>query len=103
MNRVSRDSRRAVVQMLAAWGLAAASAVAAPRLRAAGTGAPANPARFQPDAHSALLIVDVQNCFVSGGTLAVPHGEDVVPVINRLVGAFDTVVATQDWHTSTPA
>jgi nicotinamidase/pyrazinamidase len=46
-----------------------------------------------------LIVVDVQNCFVSGGTLAVPHGEDVVPVINRLVDAFDIVVATQDWHT----
>ncbi len=56
-------------------------------------------ARFRPDAHTALIVVDVQNCFVSGGTLAVPHGEDVVPVINRLVDAFDIVVATQDWHT----
>ena len=79
--------------------MAAASAAATPRLRAAGVGAPANSSLFKPDAHSALLIIDVQNCFVSGGTLPVAHGEEVVPVINRLVGAFDTVVATQDWHT----
>ncbi len=54
---------------------------------------------YRPDVHSALIIVDVQNCFVSGGSLAVPHGEDVVPVINRLSHGFTTVVATQDWHT----
>jgi nicotinamidase/pyrazinamidase len=51
------------------------------------------------DPRSALLIVDVQNCFVSGGTLAVPHGEEIVPLINRLAGRFGTVIATQDWHT----
>jgi nicotinamidase/pyrazinamidase len=79
--------------------MAAASAAATPRLRAAGVGAPANSSPFKPDAHSALLIIDVQNCFVSGGTLAVPHGEEVVPAINRIVGAFKIVVATQDWHT----
>jgi nicotinamidase-related amidase len=33
-----------------------------------------------------------------GGALAVPHGDDVVPVINRLAARFDNVVATQDWH-----
>jgi nicotinamidase/pyrazinamidase len=52
-----------------------------------------------PDAGSALIIVDVQNCFVSGGTLPVAHGEDVVPLINRLAARFANVVVTQDWHT----
>lgn len=47
---------------------------------------------------SALLIVDVQNGFVTGGRLAVPHGEEVVPVINRVARAFANVVLTQDWH-----
>ncbi len=47
----------------------------------------------------ALLIIDVQNDFCSGGALAVPHGEDVVAPINRLAKKFDVVVATQDWHT----
>lgn len=53
---------------------------------------------WHPDGHSALIIVDVQNCFVSGGSLAVAHGEEVIPLINRIAGAFATVVATQDWH-----
>ncbi|UUX95187.1 bifunctional nicotinamidase/pyrazinamidase [Aquabacterium sp. J223] len=54
---------------------------------------------IKPDARSALIVVDVQNCFVSGGTLPVTKGEEVVPVINRLAGAFRNVVVTQDWHT----
>ncbi len=45
-----------------------------------------------------LVVVDVQNCFCSGGTLAVPDGEAVVPLINRLALDFDNVVLTQDWH-----
>lgn len=45
-----------------------------------------------------LLVVDVQNDFCTGGALAVPHGEEVVPVINRLAGRFAHVVLTQDWH-----
>jgi nicotinamidase/pyrazinamidase len=48
---------------------------------------------------AALIIVDVQNCFVEGGTLPVPKGTEVVPVINRLSKVFDNVVVTQDWHT----
>jgi nicotinamidase/pyrazinamidase len=58
----------------------------------------ARAARIQPDATSALIVVDVQNCFIAGGTLAVPHGEDVVPVINKLAPAFQNVILTQDWH-----
>jgi nicotinamidase/pyrazinamidase len=46
----------------------------------------------------ALLIVDVQNDFCSGGTLAVPEGEKVVPVINGIMDRFDLVVASKDWH-----
>ena len=46
----------------------------------------------------ALIIVDVQNDFTSGGRLEVPGGETIVPVINQLVHHFDLVVATQDWH-----
>jgi nicotinamidase/pyrazinamidase len=59
----------------------------------------ADAARIKPDACSALIVVDVQNCFVKGGTLAVAHGDDVVPVINRLAPAFQNVILTQDWHT----
>ncbi len=50
------------------------------------------------DATCALIVVDVQNCFVKGGTLAVPDGEQVIPVINRLAPTFQNVVLTQDWH-----
>lgn len=47
---------------------------------------------------TALVIVDVQNDFCTGGNLAVPNGEEVVPVINSLREEFQTVVLTQDWH-----
>jgi nicotinamidase/pyrazinamidase len=47
---------------------------------------------------SALLVIDVQNDFCPGGNLAVESGDEVVPVINRLMPAFSRVVATQDWH-----
>lgn len=46
----------------------------------------------------ALILVDIQNDFLPGGTLAVPHGNQVVPVANRVQRFFETVVATQDWH-----
>ena len=47
---------------------------------------------------SALLIIDVQNCFLEGGSLAVPDGNQVIPVINNLRKKFKNVVLTQDWH-----
>jgi len=46
----------------------------------------------------ALIIVDVQNDFCPGGALAVPDGDAVVPVINRIQHDYDLIVATQDWH-----
>ncbi len=46
----------------------------------------------------ALIIVDVQNDFIPGGSLAVPEGDQVVGVINDLQLRFDLVIATQDWH-----
>ena len=45
-----------------------------------------------------LLVVDVQNDFCPGGNLAVPHGDEVVPVINQLAARFAHVILTQDWH-----
>jgi nicotinamidase/pyrazinamidase len=50
------------------------------------------------DDRSVLLVVDVQNDFLPGGILAVPKGDEVVPVINRLAKRFANVVLTQDWH-----
>jgi nicotinamidase/pyrazinamidase len=45
-----------------------------------------------------LIVVDVQNDFMPGGALAVPRGDEIVPLINRLAAAFAVVVLTQDWH-----
>ena len=45
-----------------------------------------------------LLVIDVQNDFCPGGALAVPKGDEVVPVVNRLGPRFAHVVLTQDWH-----
>jgi len=53
---------------------------------------------------TALVIIDVQNCFTSGGALAVSGGDDVIPVVNGLRSEyaryFDAVVLSQDWHCS---
>ena len=45
-----------------------------------------------------LIVVDMQNDFCPGGALAVPQGDQVLPVINRLAAKFRHVVLTQDWH-----
>ncbi|WP_147677465.1 bifunctional nicotinamidase/pyrazinamidase [Algibacter pacificus] len=45
-----------------------------------------------------LLVIDVQNDFVPGGSLPVPNGDKIVPIINAIQHKFDLVVATQDWH-----
>ncbi|EIE49851.1 nicotinamidase [Citreicella sp. 357] len=46
----------------------------------------------------ALIVIDVQNDFCPGGALAVAGGDEVVEPINALMGAFDAVILTQDWH-----
>ncbi|HCO55474.1 MAG TPA: bifunctional nicotinamidase/pyrazinamidase [Pelagibacterium sp.] len=51
-------------------------------------------------ATKALIVIDVQNDFCPGGALAVDEGDQVVPVINQLMGQFDHVILTQDWHTA---
>ncbi len=45
-----------------------------------------------------LVLVDLQNDFLPGGPLAVPQGDEVLAVANRLQAAFPLVAATQDWH-----
>ena len=47
---------------------------------------------------NALILVDLQNDFLPGGALAVPEGDRILPLVNRLQPHFDRVVATQDWH-----
>jgi nicotinamidase/pyrazinamidase len=59
-------------------------------------------ARVELSAGDALLVVDVQNDFLPGGSLAVLHGEEVVPVMQRYITAFHArglpIFATRDWH-----
>jgi nicotinamidase/pyrazinamidase len=45
-----------------------------------------------------LLVVDVQKDFCPGGRLAVPRGDEIVPIVNRIAAKFTNVVLTQDWH-----
>src|SRR5262249_32567331 len=61
-------------------------------------GAPA-PGQIKPGAQDVLLVIDVQNCFVPGGSLPVKEGDQIIPLVNRLGRAFTNVVLTQDWHT----
>ena len=46
----------------------------------------------------ALLIVDIQNDFCPGGALAVPDGDSIIPVTNKLIDHFNIIIQTQDWH-----
>jgi nicotinamidase/pyrazinamidase len=78
-------------QTLAALGSLALTAVASRPVWAA--------APIKIDDTSALLVIDVQNCFLPGGSLAVKEGDQIVPVINKLAKGFTNVVMTQDWHT----
>jgi nicotinamidase/pyrazinamidase len=78
-------------QVLTGLGACAAALSISDNLWAAGT--------IKPDDASALLVIDVQNCFLPGGSLAVKEGEQVVAVINEIAKGFANVVMTQDWHT----
>ncbi|HEY9403141.1 MAG TPA: nicotinamidase [Pyrinomonadaceae bacterium] len=48
--------------------------------------------------NSALILIDIQNDFCPGGSLAVKEGDAVVPLVNELQKHFDLIVATKDWH-----
>ena len=48
----------------------------------------------------ALIVVDVQNDFCPGGSLAVKNGNEIIPVINKLQKNFNFIFYTQDWHPS---
>jgi len=84
MNGISRR------QLVMATGALACATLPAARVLAQ--------AKIKPDAHSVLIVVDVQNCFMPGGSLAVKQGDEVVPIINKLAQSFQNVVITQDWH-----
>jgi nicotinamidase/pyrazinamidase len=55
--------------------------------------------KIKPGPDAVLLVVDVQNCFTPGGSLAVKGGDEIIPLINRIAKGFQNVVLTQDWHT----
>lgn len=78
-------------QLLGGLGALAAAGLMPKTLQAAG--------KVTTDRNSVLLVIDVQNCFLPGGSLAVKDGDKVVPVINTLAKKFAHVVMTQDWHT----
>jgi nicotinamidase/pyrazinamidase len=87
---MNNTSRRNLLKATGALGIAGGFGISLPLLAAT---------RLKPAANAALIVVDVQNCFVDGGTLPVKGGAEVVPVINKLAGAFENIVVTQDWHT----
>ncbi len=64
------------------------------QISAAGPGVPG----AAIDDRSVLIVVDVQYDFLPGGSLAVPRGDEVIPIVNDLAGRFANVVLTQDWH-----
>ncbi|WP_398475883.1 bifunctional nicotinamidase/pyrazinamidase [Tardiphaga sp.] len=78
-------------QLLVGFGAMTAASMMPNALEAAG--------KVTADRNSVLLVVDVQNCFLPGGSLAVKDGDKVVPVINAIAKKFTHVVLTQDWHT----
>ena len=47
---------------------------------------------------TALILVDIQNDFCPGGALAVSEGDQIVPIVNRMMSRFPLVISTQDWH-----
>jgi nicotinamidase/pyrazinamidase len=54
--------------------------------------------KIKPGTGDILVVIDLQNDFCPGGALAVPEGDAVVPVVNRLAEAFPHLLLTQDWH-----
>ncbi|KAI7847486.1 Nicotinamidase [Circinella umbellata] len=46
----------------------------------------------------ALILVDIQNDFFEGGSLAVPNASNILPTVHKLIDKADFIVATQDWH-----
>ncbi len=89
MNHMAR--RQFLKRAAASAGMLAVAGVALRSTRAAG--------RIKPTHSDALLVIDVQNCFVPGGSLAVKDGDQIVSLINQIAKAFQNVVLTQDWHT----
>jgi nicotinamidase/pyrazinamidase len=56
-------------------------------------------AKITPSPKDALIVVDIQKCFLPGGSLAVDKGDEIVPLVNNMAKRFQIVILTQDWHT----
>jgi nicotinamidase/pyrazinamidase len=84
-------TRRHVFTLLAS-GLVLSRLLGAPRPAEA-------QGKIVPGPQDVLLVIDIQNCFTPGGSLAVKEGDQIIPLVNRLARAFTHVVLTQDWHT----
>lgn len=84
-------SRRTVLARLAGVGIAGALSGFASMASYA--------ASVKVGKDAVLLVIDVQNCFLPGGTLPVNGGNEIIPVINQLGKKFSNVIFTQDWHT----
>jgi nicotinamidase/pyrazinamidase len=93
-----REGKMAYVQRREVLFGLASMALAQAALGRAGAAFAAD--KIKPRPSSALIVVDVQNCFLPGGSLAVKDGDQVIPVINRIAKSFENVVMTQDWHTA---
>lgn len=93
MNKLDRR------MLLAGMGAAALVATSGAGLALHQARAQGAPRKIVPNLRSALIVVDVQNCFTPGGSLAVKQGDEIVPLINRISKGFTNVVITQDWHT----
>lgn len=85
---IDRDRRRLLLLS------AATAALSLPALRSFAAG------RIVPQDSDVFVVIDVQNCFVPGGSLAVKDGDQIVPLINKIAKSFRHVVLTQDWHTA---
>jgi nicotinamidase/pyrazinamidase len=88
---MENGQRRVFLRRTGAMMLAAGVGTSAARVSAQ--------SKIKPGPKDALIVVDVQNCFIPGGSLAVAKGDEIVPLINTLAKSFDNVVLTQDWHT----
>jgi nicotinamidase/pyrazinamidase len=88
---ISLFTRRSAIQLIGSFGAASFGAIPALSL--------AKTMPVKPGDNDALIVIDVQNCFTPGGSLAVKEGDLIVPVINRLAKKFPHVIITQDWHT----
>jgi nicotinamidase/pyrazinamidase len=80
--------------------LGAFGALAATTALPGGLGAALAQTRIKPGPKDALIVVDVQKCFLPGGSLAVGKGDEIVPLVNDMAKRFPIVIITQDWHTA---